>query len=261
MEASGQPFRDMDIGKTIAFSFFLHSLALSAGVLSVTHVPLQEKVFMVKIERREDRRTIIEQGDHAEHMAREERKQPGPVKRSLDQVNLSPEKPRDLTVFRDARQTETALALPSGTLPGQEKGQASEREKEMTSLAVGGQTGNTIVQATGGTGTSLYDQARQSPASRGPQGGDENNIRRIQELIERTKIYPQLARKRRQQGTAVVRFSIDTKGLPLDINILRSSGFTLLDSAARDIITRAAPFPYVKGAIEVPITFRLRDED
>lgn len=83
-------------------------------------------------------------------------------------------------------------------------------------------------------------------------------INQIREAIERAKTYPDLARKRRQEGTVVMEFSINPKGLPENIRIAKSSGFSLLDSAARNTIRKAAPFPIVKGNIEVPITFILK---
>lgn len=96
-----------------------------------------------------------------------------------------------------------------------------------------------------------------------PGGGAGNNLSivgQIKASIERAKIYPALARMRRQEGTVIAEFSINAKGLPQNIEIIKSSGFSLLDSATRDTILKASPFPVIRGTIEVPLTFILKKE-
>ena len=96
-----------------------------------------------------------------------------------------------------------------------------------------------------------------------PGGGTGNNqsiVGQIKASIERAKIYPALARMRRQEGTVIAEFSINAKGLPQNIQIVKSSGFSLLDSATRDTILKASPFPVIRGTIEVPLTFILKAE-
>jgi protein TonB len=70
-----------------------------------------------------------------------------------------------------------------------------------------------------------------------------------------------MARRRGIEGTATVLFTINEEGAPQGIRITKSSGSDLLDSAARETISRAAPFPAVKANIEIPITFRLNREE
>jgi protein TonB len=82
---------------------------------------------------------------------------------------------------------------------------------------------------------------------------------RIRAAIEKVKIYPFLARKKRIEGTVITGFTITNKGYPQDIKIARSSGSEILDSAAVKIVIKAAPFPEVNGKIVVPITFKLTD--
>jgi TonB family protein len=81
----------------------------------------------------------------------------------------------------------------------------------------------------------------------------------ITAAIEKAKIYPFLARKKKIEGTVIAAFRINAKGYPQDINIRKSSGFEILDSAAMKIVTKAAPFPHVAKPIEIPITFRITD--
>jgi len=87
--------------------------------------------------------------------------------------------------------------------------------------------------------------------------GNTDVIKAIRAAIERAKSYPLLAKKRGLEGTVTTEFHISNKGLPEGIKITKSSGYTLLDTAARETIIRAAPLPSVKGNIEIPITFRL----
>ncbi len=79
----------------------------------------------------------------------------------------------------------------------------------------------------------------------------------IRQAIEKTLVYPPLARMRRMEGTVVVEFSINGQGMPENLRLIKTSGFNILDSAAEKTIIKASPFPVVAGSIEIPITFRL----
>jgi protein TonB len=88
-------------------------------------------------------------------------------------------------------------------------------------------------------------------------GGYTDAVAIIRESLERALTYPPLARKRKQEGTVVTEFSINARGLPENIRVVKSSGFEILDASAKNTIVKASPFPVVKGNIEVPITYRL----
>ena len=79
----------------------------------------------------------------------------------------------------------------------------------------------------------------------------------IRNSIERAKTYPVIARKRGIEGTVYISFKINAQGKPQELKILKSSGSNILDTATRDIVKRAAPFPYVDSPVEVPVVFRL----
>jgi TonB family protein len=99
-----------------------------------------------------------------------------------------------------------------------------------------------------------------SPTSKqGDIGQKKDYYALITAAIEKAKTYPFLARKKKIEGTVIAGFRINAKGYPQDINIKKSSGFEILDSAAMKIVTKAAPFPYVVEPVEVPITFRITD--
>ncbi|MEJ2314808.1 MAG: energy transducer TonB [Nitrospirota bacterium] len=82
-------------------------------------------------------------------------------------------------------------------------------------------------------------------------------LARIRRAIERELTYPPLARRRRLEGTVLAGFAIDEGGAPRDIEIVRSSGYSVLDDEVVEIIRRAAPFPYIPERVEVPVSFRL----
>ncbi len=82
-------------------------------------------------------------------------------------------------------------------------------------------------------------------------------LSRIRRAIEEELTYPPLARRRRLEGTVLAGFAIDERGVPYDIEIVRSSGFSILDEEVVEIIRRAAPFPYIPERVEVPVSFRL----
>jgi len=76
--------------------------------------------------------------------------------------------------------------------------------------------------------------------------------------------YPLIARKRGYEGQAVVRVQVSERGQVLSATIASSSGYEVLDLAARDAITAWQFQPATRdghpttGLIEVPIEFRLR---
>ena len=100
-----------------------------------------------------------------------------------------------------------------------------------------------------------------NPHGTGESGtGTSDVIGIIRAAIEKAKNYPPLAKKRGIEGTATTEFAINSKGHPENIRIVRSSGSDILDTAAKNTVLRASPFPFVKGRIEVPITFRIEKE-
>lgn len=89
------------------------------------------------------------------------------------------------------------------------------------------------------------------------ESGHSNRTALIRASIERAARYPPSARKNRLEGVVYVSFRVDEKGAPLDITVLRTSGYRALDEEAVRTIKRAAPLPPLSEIIEVPITYRL----
>ena len=97
------------------------------------------------------------------------------------------------------------------------------------------------------------------PIQGGNTGDNSLSLEIIRTAIEKAKSYPLLARKKRIEGTVLVRFIINKNGLPQGIQIIRSSGSHILDEEVSKIIKRAAPFPEVNHEIVAPITFKLTE--
>jgi protein TonB len=93
------------------------------------------------------------------------------------------------------------------------------------------------------------------------QSGSEDFARKIRDAVHKAKYYPLLAKKRGIEGKTTVEFTINIKGNPENIRVVKSSGSEILDSAAVETITRAAPLPVAAGKVEVPIIFMLKDRE
>ncbi len=80
----------------------------------------------------------------------------------------------------------------------------------------------------------------------------------IESAIERSKNYPRMARERGIQGVVHVRFKLRPSGDVEAVEIVKSSGYDVLDSASIRTVYRAAPMPYVNGWVEVPMAYILK---
>ncbi len=83
---------------------------------------------------------------------------------------------------------------------------------------------------------------------------------RVKKQIQKQRQYPLSARQRGLQGTVDLRFKIDGQGRPDRITVLTSSGLKVLDKAARETVSRAAPFPRpgehgVVGPVSIQLQF------
>jgi TonB family protein len=76
--------------------------------------------------------------------------------------------------------------------------------------------------------------------------------------LERVKTYPRMARERGIQGVVHVRFKLRPTGDVETVEIVKSSGYDILDTASIRTVYRAAPMPYVNGWVEVPIAYILK---
>lgn len=66
---------------------------------------------------------------------------------------------------------------------------------------------------------------------------------RILQWLQQHRSYPRSALRARLEGDVGVRFVLDRGGRLLHAEVVRSSGFKLLDRAALDLLQRAQPYP------------------
>jgi TonB family protein len=84
-------------------------------------------------------------------------------------------------------------------------------------------------------------------------------LARIRQRIEAVKRYPEDARRDSIQGTVNVRFRVRADGQLERVELVRSSGSRVLDEASLETIRRAAPFPPVRGWVQVPLAYTLSE--
>jgi TonB family protein len=102
----------------------------------------------------------------------------------------------------------------------------------------------------------------------GPGGGGQPRpldlgdlLARIRHRIEAVKRYPEEARRDSIQGTVSVRFRVHADGRLERVELVRSSGSRVLDEASLETIRRAAPFPPVRGWVQVPLAYTLGEAE
>jgi periplasmic protein TonB len=81
----------------------------------------------------------------------------------------------------------------------------------------------------------------------------------------RAPAYPEISLRRHEQGRVVLRVSVSAHGLPLEVDVLQTSGHPQLDDAAQTAVRHWEFIPAmqdgrpVRAVAEVPIRFRLGD--
>lgn len=102
-------------------------------------------------------------------------------------------------------------------------------------------------------------------AGGGEVGDSHDYLATLAAWLERHKQYPQQARTRGEEGTVLLRFTIDRSGQLLAWRIDRGSGSASLDREVGAMLQRAEPLPPMPASmaqaqleLAVPIRFRLR---
>ena len=95
----------------------------------------------------------------------------------------------------------------------------------------------------------------------GRMAGDANYQGLVAARLARFKRYPPEARRRREQGSAVISFVIDGTGRVASVRLVRATGFGALDDEAQAMVRRASPFPPPPRGAEMtfsaPVSFHL----
>jgi len=90
---------------------------------------------------------------------------------------------------------------------------------------------------------------------------EDVNLGRIRSILAERLKYPKNALRLKQQGESIITFTLDADRSVSQITVSQSSGFELLDDAARDLIESSAsefPKPSKSVRISVPIAYKLR---
>jgi TonB family protein len=87
----------------------------------------------------------------------------------------------------------------------------------------------------------------------------EVRVAEIRRRIQEALVYPPLARLRQVEGESTVAFEIAASGNAAGVEVVRSSGSSLLDRAAARAVHDAAPLPPVMGRLRVPVRFALEE--
>lgn len=80
---------------------------------------------------------------------------------------------------------------------------------------------------------------------------------------DRPPVYPEMARRRGQQGRVLLQVDVSAQGTPVEVTIAQSSGFASLDDAALRAVQQWRFLPATRGGTpvaavaEVPVRFRL----
>ena len=120
------------------------------------------------------------------------------------------------------------------------------------------------VQQPARTSTAKPSASHSAPRP-GSQSAKPGYYKLILERLERLKKYPSRARRRGQQGTVVLSFTLNRDGSLKHYRITQSSGAKSLDLEVKKLILRATPFPAIPKNISsdtlevsVPISFSLQ---
>lgn len=138
-------------------------------------------------------------------------------------------------------------------------------ESAANSSAVAATPPNHGAPASAGAGHDAPAASAASPAAPAgaAAGNDGELLALLHQAIDRGKRYPSLARRQQREGTATVRFRLSPNGEMDAIDIDRSSGFRVLDTAAISAVSSVAPFAPARTLLsemtrfKVDVTFRL----
>lgn len=101
----------------------------------------------------------------------------------------------------------------------------------------------TTVASAGNSGGNTGNTASMTGAAQ--RGGQASYFGKLKAWLNQHKKYPVAAKKEKQQGTVTVTFTIDRNGRLLASRVEKSSGNSVLDNAALELLRKASPMPRI----------------
>ena len=86
-----------------------------------------------------------------------------------------------------------------------------------------------------------------------PAVGTPKTVSSVEYIREPVVKYPQAARVLKQRGVVTLRALIDIEGLAREVDVQTSSGFRVLDDAARTAVLNALFKPYIESGHALPV--------
>ena len=178
-------------------------------------------------------------------------------------VESTPRIPEPMTTRLPETRPETGAALGT-TAPARPRPAASTRTAGHQAPP---QAGTRVPEATPISATAPVPAAATGSAAPAPEPGLAAEVRRIIRLRLAGEFhYPVLARRRGWEGEVVLAFRVDADGRIGNVKVANSSGFGLLDSAARDALLRVATVALADGRrpgtaldLTLPVIYRLSE--
>lgn len=147
------------------------------------------------------------------------------------------------------------------SLPLSPKGEPTESVKPVASEPMVRQEGPVVASL----GPALQTESSTQPGPAVQAQADYGWLGQMLRIrVEQLKHYPHIARANRWEGRVVLRAVIGETGQLVDLTVVESSGHSVLDDAALEVLKKAAPLtlPQPLGrsqvAVRVPISYRLR---
>lgn len=100
----------------------------------------------------------------------------------------------------------------------------------------------------------------------GDPAADIQYVRRLTAWLERNKRYPTKSRRRREEGTVLLNFTIDREGRLIGYELIQTAPYPALNASVEQMIKRASPLPTPPSTMQagaptisftVPINFSL----
>jgi protein TonB len=151
--------------------------------------------------------------------------------------------PMEIIQAREPEPTPIPAQPPSPQRDVAEETSASETAASMRAMAQPEASAEGMVAAAPAPSPTADDRQGAEQAAR--PGIEAAYLAALQARLERYKDYPRLAQRRGEEGTVLLRFTINRHGMVIEHAIVQSSGHTSLDNSVEHMIRRAQPLPAI----------------